>query len=435
MESEAFLITFCSVFRTPWQTIVSSVESLANSHSTLATRIQTDVEVPLREFQSKNREMKAITSIQGNITSIAKDVDNAHKKASKLGIGKTSANKVANATSDVEAANLQWDSQAPYAFETLQALDESRVSHLRDVLTQLETHEVDQVERSRVTAEACLNALLNIDTSEEISTFVARTSAGVSSSFAPGRESRGSDSASNNRGSASAEIPTLRTTPSRQTASRLDEDQNDRPSPFASSMRSGVTTTSMGTSPTFDTIIQTTRADTQPGPPPPPQKKSGFGGLRRLGTVLSRPGKESKGMERIDRPASPDKEKRSRPSRNPLRRGPSSRQDMQAIPDDIPEPPRVNIPSSPPQLDAPSFSTPANNFYDGRSNQANGNGTRDTTTADSDVPNTNGIQTGRETMQMPDPPTVPKKATEVRALTSDRQFFLLTFNSARCGGL
>ena len=233
------------VFRTPWQTIVSSIESLANSHGTLATRIQTDVEVPLRDFQNKNREMKAITSIQGNIVSIAKDVDNAHRKASKLNVGKSNSNKVANATSDVEAANLQWDSQAPFAFETLQALDESRVSHLRDVLTQLETHEVDQVERSRVTAEACLNALLNIDTSEEISTFVARTSAGISAAPAPGRESRGSDSASNTW-AAPAEPPTLRSTPSRPTATRLDEGTSDRPSPFAASVKSGTTVGSTG---------------------------------------------------------------------------------------------------------------------------------------------------------------------------------------------
>ena len=198
------------------------------------------MEVPLREFQTKNREMKAITSIQGNIASIAREVDNAHRKASKLNVARSNANKVANATSDVEAANLQWDSQAPFAFETLQALDESRVSHLRDVLTQLETHEVDQVERSRVTAEACLNALLNIDTSEEISTFVARTSAGISSAPAPARESRGSDSAA-------AELPALRSTPSRPSAPRPEDGANDRPSPFASSVRSGSGGGSMGT--------------------------------------------------------------------------------------------------------------------------------------------------------------------------------------------
>ena len=184
--------------------------------------------------------MRAITSIQGNIASIAREVENAHRKASKLNAAKSNANKVANATSDVEAANLQWDSQAPYAFETLQALDESRVSHLRDVLTQLETHEVDQVERSRVTAEACLNALLNIDTSEEISTFVARTSAGISSAPAPGRESRGSDSAA-------ADNPTLRSTPSRPSAPRPEDGASDRPSPFASSVRSGFGGGSMGT--------------------------------------------------------------------------------------------------------------------------------------------------------------------------------------------
>ena len=199
----------------------------------------------MRDFQTKNREMKAITSIQGNIISIAKDVDSAHKKASKLNIGKSNSNKVANATSDVETANLEWDSQAPYAFETLQALDESRVNHLRDVLTQLETHEVDQVERSRVTAEACLNALLNIDTSEEISTFVARTSAGLSAAPPPERESRGSDSATYSR-STVADRPTWGSTPSRPSARRLDEGTSDKPSPFAPSVKSGTTSNSMG---------------------------------------------------------------------------------------------------------------------------------------------------------------------------------------------
>lgn len=58
----------------------------------------------------------------------------------------------------------------------------------------------------------------------------------------------------------------------------------------------------------------------------PPPTKSSFGGLRRLGTVLTR---QSKGSKGIDRPPSP--EKRSRPTRNPLRRGASSRNDMQML--------------------------------------------------------------------------------------------------------
>ena len=150
------------------------MESCAQSHSILAQKIEADVERPLKEYQSRNPEMQAISAVQGNLSALAKDVDNAQKKAAKLNTGKSSANKVANATSDIEAANQQWESQAPYVFEQLQALDESRVNHLRDVLTQLETHEVDQVERNRTTAESCLNDILNINTQDEISAFVAR---------------------------------------------------------------------------------------------------------------------------------------------------------------------------------------------------------------------------------------------------------------------
>ena len=50
----------------------------------------------------------------------------------------------------------------------------------------------------------------------------------------------------------------------------------------------------------------------------------------------------------MERPPSPDK--RSRPMRNPLRRGPSSRQDMQTIPS---PPPSAHDPSSPPRRGPP----------------------------------------------------------------------------------
>jgi microcompartment protein CcmL/EutN len=159
------------------QSIVSAVESLAQSHSILAQNIEADIERPLRDYQTKNKEMRAMSTIQGNLASIAKDLEAAQKRAEKVKGGKSST-KIANASSDVDMATQQWESQAPYVFEQLQALDENRVNHLRDVLTQLETHEVDQVERNRITAESCLNALLNLNTSEEISVFVAKTSAG-----------------------------------------------------------------------------------------------------------------------------------------------------------------------------------------------------------------------------------------------------------------
>lgn len=169
------------VFQSPWLTMLNSTESLAQSHGILAQKIDLDVERPLREYQSKNKEMQTMTTIQGNLASLCRDLETTQKKVEKTKSGKPWTSKTANATNDVEHALQQWQSQAPYVFERLQALDENRVNHLRDVLTQLQTHELDQIEKCRIAAEICLNALLNVDTTDEISTFVARYSGGVPS--------------------------------------------------------------------------------------------------------------------------------------------------------------------------------------------------------------------------------------------------------------
>lgn len=212
------------------------MQSLADSHAVLASKIETDVERPLKEYQQKNREMQNMSTIQGNLVSIAKEVDNAHRKASKLSGGKSSANRVANATSDVEVANQQWESQAPYVFEQLQSLDETRTNHLRDVLTQLETHEVDLVERNRVAAESCLNALLNVDTSDEISTFVAKISEGSTATMAdpPRLNSRGG-TASNTAPSPTPPVPRLPS--SSTTPSRTREASGEMPSPYSTASK------------------------------------------------------------------------------------------------------------------------------------------------------------------------------------------------------
>jgi hypothetical protein len=159
---------------------VSATESIAQSHSHLASRIEADVERPLRDFTASNRDVQAMGNIQGNLSAIAKDIDTAQKKQSKLRDkgSKAKASAVADAVQDIEKAELQWDSQAPYVFEQLQAIDETRLNHLRDVLTQFQTHEVDQVERSRTTAEETLNAMLNIETADEIQTWALRMRSG-----------------------------------------------------------------------------------------------------------------------------------------------------------------------------------------------------------------------------------------------------------------
>lgn len=163
------------IFQIPWQRIINATETLAVSHETLATKIEEDVERPLREFSNKNRDMQSMPGIQNNLAGLAKNVETAQKKVDKARAkGAKGADKLASEIANAEEVHQQWDSRAPFVFEQLQSADETRLNHLRDVLTQLETHEVDQVERARQAAESCLNVLLNVETADEIKTFAAK---------------------------------------------------------------------------------------------------------------------------------------------------------------------------------------------------------------------------------------------------------------------
>ena len=158
------------IFEVSWKKIINSTETIAASHATLSQRIEQDVEQPLRSFTSNNREMSGIATIQGNLGNMAKELEDAQDKSEKLGKkgGKASTQKMESAASKLQTATQQWEAQSPFVFEKLQALDESRLNHLRDVLTQYETHEADQIERNRVTVEQTLRSLLEIDSSQEI---------------------------------------------------------------------------------------------------------------------------------------------------------------------------------------------------------------------------------------------------------------------------
>ncbi|KAK0715545.1 Muniscin C-terminal mu homology domain-containing protein [Lasiosphaeris hirsuta] len=167
------------VFQSPWDKILQSTDAIAASHQLFAQRIEKDVEHSLRGFQNK-KEMQNIQTISANLSTMAKELDTAADKSERLTRkgGKANSQKVDLAASQLESASQQWESQAPFIFETLQALDEQRINHLRDVLTQFETHEVDQATRTQASAEDVLNTMLEINTAQEIQNFSQRTVAG-----------------------------------------------------------------------------------------------------------------------------------------------------------------------------------------------------------------------------------------------------------------
>ncbi|OTA59143.1 hypothetical protein K449DRAFT_385183 [Hypoxylon sp. EC38] len=166
-------------FQTQWDKILQSADAVAMSHHIFATKIEKDVEAPLRNFHQK-KEMINIQTIQGNLQNMAKELEDAQERSDKLSRkgGKASAQKVEQAASKLDSATQQWESQAPFIFETLQALDESRMNQLRDCLTQYGTYEGEQAQSHQAEAEAVLNSLLDYSTASEIQHFVAKTTAG-----------------------------------------------------------------------------------------------------------------------------------------------------------------------------------------------------------------------------------------------------------------
>lgn len=159
--------------------MTEAVERIAQSHHQFADNMEQDVERPLRAFQQR-RDVQNIYNISNNLVTMAKDLEDAQEKSDKLTRkgGKASTQKVDAVASRLESTTQQWESQAPFIYETLQALDESRVNLLRDLMTQYQTHESDHAQRVQETTAETLAAMLEINTDAEIQGFVMKTTAG-----------------------------------------------------------------------------------------------------------------------------------------------------------------------------------------------------------------------------------------------------------------
>jgi seryl-tRNA synthetase len=152
---------------------------MAQSHHQFSERIERDIEFPLRAFQ-QNKDFVNIQNISSNLNTVGRTLEEAQHAADKLGkkVGKTNAQKMDMANTKLESATQQWESQAPFVFESLQALDESRVNQLRDLLTQFQTHEADCAAQTQEGSAQALTAVLEVSTETEIQNFANKITAG-----------------------------------------------------------------------------------------------------------------------------------------------------------------------------------------------------------------------------------------------------------------
>lgn len=167
------------VFTGPWARIVDAVEAIAKSHHQFAERVEKDVEQPLRVFQQR-KDVVNMNTISNNLATMAKTLEDARDKSDKIGKrgGKASAQKADAASSKLDSATQQWESQAPFVFESLQAFDESRINQLRDLLTQYQTHETDCAQRNQESSATALAQVLEVSTETEVQAFANKATLG-----------------------------------------------------------------------------------------------------------------------------------------------------------------------------------------------------------------------------------------------------------------
>ena len=207
-----------------------------------------------------------MSNMQGNLSHIARDVDRARQKLERLQ-SKGDSGKIASATGEYENTQAQWDSQAPYVFESLQAVDEARWNQLRDVLTQFQTHEIDQVEKHRISAEQVLNVLLSVETADEVKAFALNV----------------------------AERP----------AAQASSTPSMPPPPS----RSATVASSLGRT----TSHASEEVDGTIAPLPEKKEKGAFKGLKRLGTVMGRRRESKQPQQLAAMPESPERKPKSSP--------------------------------------------------------------------------------------------------------------------------
>ncbi len=211
------------------------------THHVFATKIERDVESPLRTFHQR-KEMQNVQTIQGNLHNMARELEDAREKSEKLSRkgAKASAHKVELAAGRLDSAIQQWESQAPYIFESLQALDETRMNQLRDALTQYGTYAGEHAQRLQADAEVVLNGLLDYQSSSEIQYFTSKTTAGrpkIEKRSVPLRQSSSTGGASTN----AAQTPSVNA-PTPATEDAQSERSVPREGPTENKLRSRIGT-------------------------------------------------------------------------------------------------------------------------------------------------------------------------------------------------
>lgn len=159
-------------YNAAWEQIKLHVGNVASSHATLARRIASELENPLRSFATSS-DLANISNYENNLQSLAETQETAKHKSEKAK-AKGKAKKQEEKARQENDARALWETESPLIFEKMQTIDEARMTLLKDIFVKCMMMEVEVSQSSVNGSERVINSLLSLAPAKEVETFVAQ---------------------------------------------------------------------------------------------------------------------------------------------------------------------------------------------------------------------------------------------------------------------
>jgi F-BAR domain only protein len=148
------------------------VGRIASSHASLARRLASELEVPLKGYAT-SPEFGPLSAYEDNLASLAQSFENTKVKSEKAR-SKGKAKKQEDAARGEQDARASWETESPLIMEKLQTLDEARMLMLKDIFVKCMMMEVETSQAAMGEAEGIMNSLLSLNPAREVDAFAAQ---------------------------------------------------------------------------------------------------------------------------------------------------------------------------------------------------------------------------------------------------------------------
>lgn len=160
-----------------WASIVKSTRDSAEASMGFANKIHKEVQRPLRQFH-KSAEWLDTRMLEDELEKLGNAYKSHDETVEKLR-RKSPSRQTEVAQQSLGQIRVQWESQAPYIVDQVEAIDERRLGQIKTALTTFGTVQSDCANKGVAASEAVLSSVLAYDPSQDVAAFAAKLTAGV----------------------------------------------------------------------------------------------------------------------------------------------------------------------------------------------------------------------------------------------------------------